>query len=524
MEEFVTKDLSVPDILLVNANVITLDPSCPRAEMVIIRHGRVTHVGNESDLKIPVSDESQVIDCRGKTVVPGFNDSHCHFVAFAESLMSCTFQPKQVRSISDIQERIRYFARSTPSGTWIRARAYDEFYLREKRHPTRWDLDEATSEHPVKLTHRSGNGHVLNSMAMAIVGISNETTEPPGAIIDRELTAGQPNGVLFGMGPRLSRDIPSMNADDQDKGAREAYRKLLSSGITSIQDASSQNDLDRFKLFAGWKERGDLGCRVRMMLGFDAFRKHSQKDFSHFLSKDELGISGVKIILHETTGRLCPSQTELNEMVFQVHRSGFQVAVHAVEETTIEAACHAIEYALRKYPRSDHRHRIEHCSVCPPDLAARLHSLGITVCTQPSFIFFNGDRYLKTVPRSQSAHLYPVGTLMKNRVNVCGGSDFPIVPLNPILGIYAAVSRMSDTNEPVLWEEKITPLEALRMYTEYPARATFEEKIKGTIAPGKLADLAVLSDDPTRVPTNEIRNIQVKMTILNGKVVWEESD
>jgi predicted amidohydrolase YtcJ len=209
-------------------------------------------------------------------------------------------------------------------------------------------------------------------------------------------------------------------------------------------------------------------------------------------------------------------------MVLDIHRLGFQAVLHAIEGKTIEAACDAIAYALKKSPRSDHRHRIEHCSVCTPFLAKRLTSLGIMVVTQPSFIYYNGDRYLKTVPKPNLEHLYPLSTLIKNGVAVAGSSDCPVVPPSPIVGVYAAVSRRTEAEDFVLPDEQITPLEALTMYTRDAAKATFDEEIKGSIEPGKLADLVVLSGDPTKVPVNEIKDIEVEMTILDGEVVWDK--
>ncbi|MFH2011100.1 MAG: amidohydrolase [Pseudomonadota bacterium] len=514
--------MSTPDLILVNANVITLEPEHPLASLIAIRDAKVLYVGDSSDLKEIRGSKSRVIDCTGKTILPGFNDAHCHFFALTESFTSCNFTPKEVRSISDIQEKIRNFAQGLPSGTWVKVRAYDEFYLKEKRHPTYRDLDKATSAHPVKLSHRSGNAHVLNSLAMATVGISNETPEPPGAIIDRDLTTGKPNGILFGMGPHLSGIIPYINVNDEYSGVKQAIQQLLSLGITSIQDASSQNDINNWGLLQRWKTLGILKCRVKMMLGFEAFKSYKETSFSHSLGVDQLGISGVKILLNEATGSLHPPQEELNEMVLEIHQAGFQVAIHAIEEPTVEAACSAIEYALLKSPRSDHRHRIEHCSVCPPKLAKRIASLGIIVSTQPSFIYYNGDRYLRTVSSQQLRHLYPMATLLKNGIRILAGSDFPVVPPNTIISIYSAVSRISETGETVLQEEGVSSLDALRMHTEYPAMANFEENIKGTITPGKVADLVILNGDPLKVPAEEIKDIQVEMTVLNGEVVWEK--
>jgi hypothetical protein len=241
------------------------------------------------------------------------------------------------------------------------------------------------------------------------------------------------------------------------------------------------------------------------------------------MDKSQLRLCGVKIILDETTGHLHPSQSDLNEMVLNIHQSSFQACLHAIEEKAVEAACSSIEFALKKSPKSDHRHRVEHCSVCPPSLARRLADLGIMVITQPSFIYYSGDRYLQTVPAEQLKHLYPIRTLLENGVKVAASSDCPIAPANPLIGIYAASSRMTETGERVLPEEKITPKEALRMNGEYAARAIFDEGMKGSISSGKLADLVVLNNDPNKVPINEIKDISVEMTILNGEIVWEKS-
>jgi len=514
---------TIPDLIFTNANIITLDPAHPQAELVAIQRGKVLSVGHNRELKRFRYDNSKVIDCRGKTIVPGFIDAHLHLPSFAESLVTMNLGPRNnVRAISDIQNKIRQLSRESPPGTWIRGGGYNEFYLREKRHPTRWDLDLASSIHPIKLTHRTGHAHVLNSLALKLTGISKETSDPDGGLIDRDIMTGEPTGLLYGMGGFLSKSLPPLDNHRLEHGVRLANRELLSLGITSIQDASPRNDMERWEMFQRWKAQGYLKPRVCMMIGVKGFRDYRRSDFSAKVGEKCLRIGGVKIILDETTGRLNPTQRELNELVFAIHQSGLQAVIHAIEETSIEAACAAIEYALKKSPRSDPRHRIEHCSVCPPPLSKRLDSLGIMVVTQPSFIYFNGDRYLQTVPRLQLRHLYPIATLMENGVQVAGSSDCPIGPANPLTGIYSAISRMSETGKAILIKEGITPLDALRMYTDYAARTTFEEKVKGSITPGKLADLIVLSGDPAKAPANEIKDIQVEMTVLNGEVVWDK--
>ena len=512
------------NLIFHNANIITLDPLHPHAKLVSITNGKILSVGNENELARLKGGRSKVIDCHGKTIVPGFIDSHVHLSAFGESLVTINLGPHNgIRSISDIQGKIRQLSQNRPPGEWIRCGGYNEFSLREKRHPNRWDLDVASSVHPIKVTHRSGHAHVLNSVALRMTSISRETPDPEGGLIDRNFITGEPTGLLYGMGKFISKSIPPLDSHQLDQGIVMANRELLSFGITSIQDASFRNDVACWERLQRWKYQGYLKPRVSMMLGIKAFEEYRKKGFSSEIKEEQLRIAGVKIIVDETTGRLNPRQDELNDLVSVIHHSGFQAVIHAIEEPAIEAACTAIEYALQRAPQSDHRHRIEHCSVCPSSLAKKLASLGVMVITQPSFIYHSGNRYLETVPKSQLKSLYPLATLLSNGVHIAGSSDCPIVPPNPLIGIYSAVSRRSETGNPVLAQESITPLDALHMYTDYAARASFEENSKGSIAPGKLADMVVLSNDPTTCATEEIKNIQVDMTILNGEVVWDKN-
>ena len=510
----------IANLILYNANVVTLDSHCPRAQLVAIKDDKVLAVAKNEALAEFRGAGTTVIDCQGQTVLPGFNDAHCHLIALATSLINLNLSPAKAHSILDIQREIGKLAQNLPQGTWIRADGYNEFYLAEKRHPTRWDLDKASSVHPIKLTQRSGHAHVLNSVALALVGISSETPEPPGGIIERDWETGEPNGLLYDMGDFLSKRVPPLSDSELKQGIRLANQELLSLGISSVQDASPENDLQRWRMFHRWKNGGSLKCRLSLMLGVEGFNQYREEGLPPDLDRSGIHLGGVKIILQETTGRLSPSWEDLEQIVPHIHQSSLQVALHAVEETTVEAACSILEHVLRKSPRPDHRHRIEHCSVCQPELAKRLASLGAMVVTQPAFIYFNGDRYLKTVPESQFKHLYPLATLLKAGVKVAAGSDCPVVPPNPLIGIYAAISRRAETGETILPRECVSPLEALRMYTVNAAYASFEEALKGSVTPGKLADLVVVSDDPTRLPVEEVKDLAVKMTLIGGDVVW----
>jgi len=509
------------DLILIDANVITMDPALPKARLVRVSNGRIASVSTDDVSGELKKSNAGVIDCRGKTVVPGFIDAHCHLASYGDSFVTLDLGPRNVSSISDMQNIVREAARGLPPGAWIKGRGYNEFYLAEKRHPTRWDLDAVSPAHAVRITHRSGHAHLLNSLALQIVGISVETEDPPGGMIDRDITTGEPTGLLYGMGETVARFVPPTEGDLADRGIRLAGEALSGFGITSVHDTSSRNDPGRLDLFRKWKRQGFLPQRVIMALGREAFQRLEGRGPGDFEEDDHVCVQGVKIVIDEITGRLNPDQSGLNELVSQIHQSGFQAILHAIEENTIAGACTAIENALKAFPGADHRHRIEHCSVCSPDSAKRLASAGIMVVTQPAFVYFNGERYLRTVPEGDLAHLYPAATLMRHGVTVAGSSDFPVVSPNPLIGIYGAVSRRSAAGEHVLSGEKITPLDALRLFTINAAKATGTETTRGSIMPGKLADLAVLSGDPTALPEEEIKDITVDITIIGGEVVWE---
>lgn len=512
------------DLLLINGRIITLNPSIPIARWIAIKDGKVEGLGTDDYPKDLIAAFREVIDCRGKVVLPGFIDSHIHLHGLAESFLSLNLGPRNnVRSISHILEKIKAFSNTLPPGAWIRGRGYNEFYLEEKRHPNRWDLDLATDRHPVRLTHRSGNAYVLNSLALRLLGISRETPDPEGGLIDRD-TSGEPTGLLYGMMDYIFGKIPPLDQKDMERGIKLANEELCAHGITSIHDTSSHNNLNRWKMFKRWKEDGFLKPRISMALGMEGFKEYKMGPFINHFDESQLSIKGVKIMIHETTGRLSPDREQLNEMVFHIHRSGFQAILHAIEGEPILSACDAVLFAIKNFPRPDPRHRIEHCSVCDNALAKRIASAGIIVVTQPSFLYYNGDRYIETVPREKFFNLYPLATLKMSGVRVAGSSDSPISPLNPIIGIYSAISRRSETGARILPEEGISPREAIKMYTEYGALATFDEKVKGTISPGKFADLVVLSEDPTELPPAELKEIKVEMTIINGEIVWNKMD
>lgn len=506
-------------VVLYNANVLTMDERQPKAQVVGIRGNRIFSVAGPEAMRMFEGLSVKRIDCSGKTVLPGFNDAHCHPLALASSLLTLDFSQVKVKSIPEMRSHIQRYAEKAAVGAWIRAVGYSEFDLAEKHHPTRRDLDKAAPHHPVKLTHRSGHACVLNSLALKLAGITTETEEPPGGFIDRELDTGEPSGLLVGMEDRIAPVVPPPAAIEMEGAIKQIGQRLLIHGITSLQDASWRDSLKRWNDYRDLRRRGLIQSRVSMMIGPDEIEKFREKGLT---GGRDLGqrMSGVKIVLDENNGRLNPPQDVLNEMVLQAHQAKLQIAFHAVEETTVEAAIAALEQALAKSPRSQHRHRIEHCSVCPPALTARLKALQAVVVTQPSFLYYSGDRYLETVPEAQQASLYPLASWLRAGLRLAAGSDCPVADTNPLVGIQAASTRQTQTGQTIQASESISALQALQMYTVGSAYASFDDMLKGAIVPGKLADLVVLSDDPTR----NKQTAKVTTTIIDGKLAWSSGE
>jgi predicted amidohydrolase YtcJ len=510
------------DIILKNARVITMDARQPTAELVAITGDRISLVAGHDELASVTGAATRVIDCQGRTVVPGFNDAHCHLFSFIRKLLSLDLSPSSVSSIADIKAAIRGRVKETPPGKWLSGTDYNEFYLAEKRCPTRWEIDEVAPDHPVVLSHRSLHACVLNSRALSLAGITMETPDPPGGLIDRDLATGEPNGILYEMlGYIRDKVMPPLSAQEMGEGVALANRHYLSYGITSLQEATVSNDYRRWQIIGGFKESAKLRSRVYMMLGAQSQGQFQEMGLTSGSGDRQRRLGAVKVMLSEATGQVQPPQEELNRLVLDCHQSGFQLAFHAIEEGSVAAAIGALEYADGYSPVFGRRHRLEHCAECPPHLLERLKKLGAVIVTQPPFVYYSGERYLATVAASQLPWLYRIKSPLESGLVVAGSSDCPVVPDNPLVGIYSAVTRKAESGQELLPEEAVSVSQALALYTINAAHASFEEGIKGSITPGKLADIVVLSDDPNQVPLERIKDIRVEMTILGGEVVWE---
>lgn len=514
-----TRD-ELPDLILTNARVLTMDQRSPSAEAVAVKGGRVQRVGRNSDLNTLKSDGVKVVDCDRGTLMPGFHDAHLHLLAYAASLLAVDCRPPSVNSIEDIVRKIGDRASRTSIGEWIRAVGYDETSLRDLRHPMRLDLDEATSLHPVRLDHRSGHASVLNTMALERVGIGDSFPEPPGATIERELDAGSPSGLLLEMQDYLESRTSAYSAKEIETSVKMASSTLLAYGVTSVQDATHQNSVSRWDFLDNLL--GSIGemPRVTLMPGYRHLPGFLERGLAFGSGDPRLRIGHVKIMVTASSGSLVPDKSELTLMVSECVESGFPVAVHAVEAEVVRSVAEAILSA----PVSDDvsaLHRIEHGSECPSDVLDVVAQSSAKVVTQPSFVYQNGDRYLSTVDREMLPHLYSVGSFMERGIDVAFGSDAPFGDPDPMHGIFSAVERKTASGNILSADERIQVLEALKSYTAASARASGIVGQVGRIMPGMYADMVLFEDDITSVGSERLLELRPVMTILGGRVVSE---
>jgi predicted amidohydrolase YtcJ len=390
-------------------------------------------------------------------------------------------------------------ARATPPGTWVRATGYDEHALAEHRHPTRWDLDRAAPDHPVRLLHRSGHAAVLNSRALALVGITIASEEPPGAVIDRRPTDGEPSGLLLDMNEVIARAVPPLSRTELVEGMREAGTRLLSAGITAVQDMSHTNRPSTPAFLAALA--AESGFAPALLPPAEGWHEHLTATSPEH---------PVKIMLRETGPRPVPDVAELVSIIRQCTALGRAVAVHAIERRTVTAVIEAFARA----GTGGLPHRIEHAGVCPPELAEHIATLGLMVVSNPAFLFHSGARYRERVAPEDLPHLYATGALHQAGVRLAAASDAPVVPAAPLCGIRAAVTRR-DASGVALPGVPLCAEAALALHTREAAAAAGAFGERGTIAPGMTADLVLLSGAPEDART------RVETTIIAGRVVWQ---
>ena len=519
------------DLLLHSGVVLALDEAGTTGTALAVRDGRVLAVGG-GELRDRYAAEREV-DLAGRTALPGFNDAHIHIRGRARRHIPLA----GISSIEELQELVAAKAEELGPGEWNTGYGWSEDEVREQRRPLRADLDAAAPGNPVLLTRAGGHSAVASSLALSLAGVDRDTPQPDGGVIERGAD-GALNGVIRERQDLVARLVPDATPEELRESFVAALRDLLRLGITSIVHAGVLPSG-----FGAWEsvyaEFGEELPRAAVQVrwagteAMEAFGRRSGE------GDERLRVGPLKVFVdggftgpaaytkapyrgeESYRGSLVRPEAAFREIVRQAHAMGWQFAFHAIGDAAIELAVDAFADALAEEPRTDHRHALNHFTVPPSDATLdRMADLGILIIQQPNFTYTLEGRYREYLDGYRLERNNPVRSAMDRGVFMALSSD--ILPIGPLVGLYAATTRKGMSGAVYGPGEAISMEEALVGYTRNGAFVTREENIKGTLAPGMLADVVVLSDDPRAVEAEAVLGIEVELTIVGGRILYEK--
>jgi len=535
--------MSQSDLIMVNGNVYTMDPDLPRAEAVAIKNGQIIYVGkNETALALKEAG-SEIVDLKGKTVIPGFIESHMHPLWFGINLLQIDCRPKIVGSMDQLLARIKSAAEITPPGKWILGWGWDDSRMTDKRYPTRWDLDQAAPDHPVFLKRTCVHMAVVNSKALEMTGISEDTPHPEAGQIMKDPATGQPTGMLLEQAMELI-PVPRYAPTELEEGMVLAQKEFARLGITMVNDMSAERD--GINAYQELLKKNKLTVRLRLWplahndLGYKGvLQELVALGVRSGFGNQMLNIQGVKFILDgsvggrtaavaepyendpENYGILYTDENGIGPDVLLALKSGLRVSIHGIGERAIDVVLKVLERAHQEVDILPFRNRIEHCVLPTADHLARLKRLNVVVGSSCAFMYYLGDSYIKNLGAGRVKRIFPHKTYQELGLTAPGNCDCPVCDVNPLVSIYAAVTRKSVGGQALGTEQRIPVYEAIKAFTADAAYSSFDENLVGTVTAGKRADLAVLDADPFLVSPEELKDIGVAMTFMNGDIVFQ---
>lgn len=531
------------DLLFHGGEVITVDPQNSICSAVGIRGDRIVYVGDEGGARDLVTPGTQVVDLKGRSLVPGFIEAHCHVLGWGTYIDGLDL--KGASSVSEVASLVGDMAQDVPKGEWIRGRGYNQLNLEERRHPNRWDLDAAAPHHPVYLVRCCGHITVANSRALELAGLEDDSPDPPGGVMDRD-DRGRLNGVL-----RETAQHPVRTAGEiPEETLREHYSAgcadLIKWGITSAHDMGRPVTAETL---ASWHRADRIPLRVFATLSPDD--EHLLPDrggsitylggdlffrFGHLKVFADGSSSGPTAATREPyacdpgdRGVVVTSQEEITSWFTRANGMGFSVTAHAVGDRGIEMTLAGQEAASKDRPRrglngeysSVPRHRIEHCAMAFPDLRRRMKALSVIPAGQAIFLEEYGDNYLNDYGPQRAESMFPLKSFWQEGIPVALSSDAPVSHPDPLKGLAAAMNRRTRAGQVLGPGEKLTLQEAIRCYTLHGAYAEHAEDLKGSIQVGKLADLAVVDGPLAEAGPDEVAEMRVDMTVVGGQVQYQ---
>ncbi|HEX8899421.1 MAG TPA: amidohydrolase, partial [Chthoniobacterales bacterium] len=525
----------------INGNIRTMDPNQPTAEAVAILGNRIVAVGSHDEIKQLAGSAARIIDGENRLVLPGFNDAHVHFMSGGLQLSSVDL--RDANTPQEFAERIRDFAAQTRPGRWITGGDWDHERWPEAKLPTKELIDRYTPDHPVFVNRLDCHMALANSRALKLAGVTRETTDPDGGIIVRDSNR-EPTGLLKDAAQNFIWKIfPPRSFDERLAAARAASDYAASLGVTSVQDMSAGADLSVYQALL---DRGELQTRIYAVWPLPRWEALARTGVRAHFGSAMLRTGGLKGFadgsLGSTTARFfdpyldaphtvgIPSDEMFPEgamldRVCGADKAGLQVLIHAIGDQANDKVLSIYEKVERENGGRDRRFRIEHAQHLRPHDLPRFARDKVIASMQPYHAIDDGRWAEKRIGVERAKTTYAFRSLLDSGATLAFGTDWTVAPLNPLLSIYAAVTRRTlDGKHPNGWvpEQKISVEEAVRAYTVGSAFAEFQEKGKGTITPGKLADLVILSRDIFRIEPVEIEKVRVLITIMDGRVVYEQ--
>ena len=532
-----------PDLVVINAKVYTVDARAPRAEAFAVTGGRFSAVGTTADIRALAGKSTQTFDAKGMTVVPGFTDCHNHAggdVLLYEVLVGNPFEVEFV-TVGSIIDKLRTKARQTPPGTWVEGFFFDDTKVKDKRELNVHDLDEVSLEHPVVVRHRGGHTSFYNSKALQMAGVTKSTPDPAGGTFDKD-SHGELNGrvtdrarnVFNSVGQRQAFTEAQSEQRGRD-GIAHISKQFVRYGLTSVHHEGG--DLAAIQAV---RARGELLHRVSyeangkvleamiaggIMTGFGdewiKFGATSEHTVDGSFSERTMALSQpYPGVTPAYKGNVTETQEDLNAWIERVHRAGIQVNCHANGDVAIDMFLTAVERAQKLFPRADTRPKITHCTLINDNLVRRIKALGAVPAMFTTYAYYNTDKFVfygeDLMKRSMAYR-----TLLDAGVRATAGSDFSPGPFAPLMGIQGMVTRRGWNGETWGLNQRITVDEALQVNTLNGAYASYEEGIKGSITPAKLADFVVLADDLHTVDPEKIKDIQIVRTVVGGNTVYQ---
>ena len=527
--------------LILHGGPIWLGRDAGFAEALAVRHGRVLATGTPETLDGLVGPRTRRLDLAGRFAMPGFNDAHMHPLAVGLALNQADVRPAVAPTLADLLNRVADRAAAAPPGEWIVANGYDQFRLDVRRHPLRRELDAAAPANPVFVWRTCGHVGVANSMALDALGLTAETPDPPGGAIGR--AAGELTGLLSERAAfQLNTALPTPDRATMIEAIAAAGRLFLSQGITSVMDAAvgSVAGLAELRAWSEARRNGRLPVRATLCLFGDpggVVESAAKHGLVTGIGDEWLKIGPVKLFLDGSAGAgtaavvepyrdggrgiLCYEDRAVDERVAWLHGAGYQIAVHAIGDRAIAQVIGAVEAAQRRAPGRDRRHRIEHCGLADAEQIARMARLGMTVASQPVFMRDFAELYADTLGAARTSAAYPMRAWLQAGLRPAASSDANVCDSDPLPGLHAMMTRASAAGTVFGEAQRLSPQEALQAYTEFAAYGQFSEREKGTLEPGMLADIVVLSRNPFAVPPDAIlEDTCCELTIVEGSIAF----